>query len=409
MWLDKSEIALFISGLAIFDQWGGAKMGLFASDPGRELHADQEVISIVQPSLSWVLSGDVAVVAVLYLNSAKRGIIEALSALRWTFLELNSVIIVKDSKQLKRNSGTPTDRVQVKAPEVICLYREEYHDETLAFLDEFDTYVFNDLLYVELDFSEVREITAAAALVLFAKITRCQSCLPVGAFRFPDQVISIVPPKLKSTKAKFVATGLWAAIKPGGQKKLERLWGDWNNPYKTGNDPSRQFEDVIGHLKQGFGVLPKRIVGALQESYLNIAHHAYEAFKEDPGFNEFMVGRWWQYANISPITGKMAIIIYDMGAGIPATIRSIQGGVSDCSCIQYAMRPGVTRFNVQGRGKGFSDIKRPIDSNASAEYLLVYSGKGEVVYKSGQILKEYTHTHSMGGTLLEWAFTGVGS
>ena len=342
----------------------------------------------------------------LYLNKRKSGMIEALSALRRTFRELNSVIIVQDSKQINRGSGTPTDRVRVKAPEVLCLYREEYHDETLAFLDEIDHLVFDRLVYVELDFSEVLNVTAAAALVLFAKITRCQSCLPVGVFRFPDRIISIIPPRSKEAKAKFVATGLWAAIKPGGQKKLERLWADWGNPYKTGNDPSRQFEDVIGHLRQGFGVLPKRIVGAIQESYLNIAHHAYEPFKQNPGFNEFMVGRWWQYASISKSTGKMVIVIYDMGAGIPATIRSIQGGVSDCVSIQYAMKPGVTRFNVQGRGKGFSDIKRPIDSNASAEYLLVYSGKGEVAYKSGQILNEFTHAHSIGGTLLEWSFTG---
>ena len=318
------------------------------------------------------------------------------------------MIIVQDSKQLKRRFGTPADRVQVKAPDVLCLYRLEFHDETLAFLDEIDTLVFNRLVYVEVDFSDVISITAAAALVLFAKITRCQSCLPIGVFRFPDRIISIVPPKSKEVKAKFVQTGLWSAIKPGGQKKLERLWSDWGNPYKTGNDPSSQFEDVIGHLRQGFGVLPKRIVGAIQESYLNIAHHAYELFKQDPGFNEFMLGRWWQYASINKSTGKMAIIIYDMGAGIPETIRSIQLGVSDCSSIQHAMKPGVTRFNLQGRGKGFSDIKRPIDSNASAEYLLVYSGKGEVVYKSGQIMNEYAHTNSIGGTLLEWAFTGEG-
>lgn len=319
------------------------------------------------------------------------------------------MIILQDSKQINRRSGTHSDRVQVKAPEVLCIYREEYHDETLAFLDEFDTYIFNEFLYVELDLSEVKEITAAAALVLFAKVTRCQSCLPAGAYRFPDQVISIIHPKMKAVKARFVSSGLWAAIKPGGQKKLERLWSDWDNPYKTGNDPSRQFEDIIGHLRQEFGVLPTRIVGALQECYLNIAHHAYESFKADSGFNEFMIGRWWQYASINPVSGKMAIIIYDMGAGIPATIRSIQGGVSDCTSIQYAMRPGVTRFNIQGRGKGFSDIKRPIDSNASAEYLLVYSGRGEVAYKSGQILKEDSHTHSIGGTLIEWAFAGVGS
>lgn len=310
----------------------------------------------------------------------------------------------KDSKKLAAKGAADFERFLIEAPDVLCLYREKYHDETLAFFDELDRSVFSDGLYVELDLSNLQNITAAAALVLFAKITRCQSCLPVGAFLFPDQVVTLILPKDKDVRGKFVDSGLWAAIKPGGQKKLERLWMDWGNPYKTGNDPSKQIEGVIGNLRQSFGVLPNRIIGAIQESYLNIAHHAYEGFKEQGGLHEFMVGRWWQYANYHPKTGKLAIIIYDMGNGIPSTIRSIQNGVSDCSCIQYAMKPGVTRFNIQGRGKGFSDIKRPIDVNASAEYLLVYSGRGEVAYRSGQQSIEKAYSNSIGGTLLEWAF-----
>lgn len=317
------------------------------------------------------------------------------------------MIIFRDSKQLEVQAGTPEDRAYIKAPDVLCLYRSEFHDLTLAFFDEFDRRVFIESSYVELDFSDVQNITAAAALVLFAKITRCQSCLPVGMFRFPDRVISLIPPKDKDVKGKFVGSGLWAAIKPGGQKKLERLWDDWSNPYKTGNDPSRQIEDIIGNLRQSFGVLPNKIIGALQESYLNIAHHAYETFKEEPHFSGFMVGRWWQYANLNQKTGKLAIIIYDMGVGIPATLRSIQKGVSDCSSIKHAMKPGVTRFNKQGRGRGFSDIKRPIDTNTSAEYLLIFSGRGEVAYNSGKTIRETSHTYDIGGTLLEWAFTRV--
>ncbi|WP_312392070.1 hypothetical protein [Pseudomonas sp.] len=315
------------------------------------------------------------------------------------------MITLKDNKQIR--SGTISDRIYIKSPEVLCLYREEYHDQFLLFCHDFETRVFNNMLYVELDFSDLREITAAATVVLFAKITKCQSCVSSGVFRFPDRVIEIKPPKDKRVKSIFVGSGLWSAIKPGGQKKLERLWSDWGNPYKTGNDPSSQFQFVIANFRKVFGVLPKRIVGAVQESYLNIAHHAYENLSENDRHDEFMAGRWWQYASADRKTGKMVIIIYDMGSGIPDTIRSIQRGVTDCNCIKYAMNPGVTRFNVQGRGRGFSDIKRPIDSNASAEYLLVYSGKGEVVYKSGRIEKEVSHVETIGGTLLEWAFTEV--
>ncbi|WP_433690446.1 hypothetical protein [Pseudomonas monteilii] len=297
------------------------------------------------------------------------------------------------------------DKVVIAAPARVCLYTPDDYAETLRFFDEFDRAILVDFKYVELDFSDLESITAAAALVLFAKVTRCQCCIPSGKFRFPGEVITVKLPSNKVVKDLFVHTGLWAALRPGGIKKLDKLWADWDNPYKTGNDAASELLDVISHLQSQFKILPRKIVSALQESYLNIAHHAYELFKKNGEvMHPFMAGRWWQYARRNPKTNKITIVIYDMGGGIPASISDGNQMVSDCESIKYAMQTGVTRLNIQGRGQGFDNIKRPIDVNAAAEYLVVYSARGQVIYRQGAAITERNHGRHVGGTLIEWVF-----
>lgn len=318
-------------------------------------------------------------------------------------------------KKARFTDGQPLSSVRtktVKSPERLCLYRAEWYDKTLAFFDEFDTLVLWHGYYVVLDFSELKELTAAASLMLFAKVTRCQCCVP-KTFAYPDAVVNYILPVDKAVRDVFRKSGLWAAIKPGGESKLERLWGEINNPYKTGNDPSSQMGAIIEQLLKQVGKLPRKIVSALQESYLNIAHHAYEGFKDGPvPLHGFMVGRWWQFVKWNPQAHTLSLVLYDMGVGIPDSIRPVSHAVtqqvSDCASIALAMRSGVTRFKIQGRGRGFNDIKSPIDANPSAEYLLVFSGNGLVVYRSGKKVEEKLHGFSIGGTLIEWTFSGVG-
>lgn len=293
----------------------------------------------------------------------------------------------------------------IEAPGRVCLYAKADYAETLKFFDEFDRAVLVEYRYVELDFSGTEHITAAAALVLFAKVTRCQCCLIPGTFSFPSDVITVKLPENKAMKDLFVNTGLWAALRPGGVKKLDKLWGDWANPFKTGNDASSELPDIIKHLMQQFDPMPLKIVSALQESYLNIAHHAYELFKLDGDvMHPFMEGRWWQYARRNDQTKKINIVIYDMGNGIPASIGDGHQMIRDCDSIKYAMMSGVTRLKIQGRGMGFNNIKRPIEVNAGAEYLVVYSARGQVIYRQGDVVTELNHGRHVGGTLIEWVF-----
>jgi hypothetical protein len=306
----------------------------------------------------------------------------------------------------KKPQQVSKERIPIHAPPAICLYDPERYEKTVTFYDDFEKEIFHNFNYVHIDLTNTTFISAAAALMLFAKITRCQCWAPKELFSNPDQIITISLPNHKETRKKIIDSGLWAAIKPGGQRKLDRLWNDWKNPYKTGSDPAKEIKDIISQLQIQFKPLPRHIVAAIQECYLNIAHHAYEEFKDsDTPLHEFMVGRWWQYARRNPITKKISVVIYDMGSGIPSTITNSKLFTnSDSDEIHKAMRTGVTRLKIQGRGMGFDNIKKPIEVNASAEYLVIYSGKGQVTYKRGQIVDRIDHEHGVGGTLIEWVF-----
>lgn len=317
----------------------------------------------------------------------------------------------KSIKYLKPSSIKPKDsllsrpesRLIFTAPTNICLYSN--YDATMEFMHRFENAIWNQSHYVHLDFSKTDKITAAASVILFAAVTRCQCCAPSAIFKSPDQIISITLPEDKRAKLLFTKTGLWAALRPGSERKLEKLWSDWENPYKTGNNPKEELSQVIQQLNDRFKSVPSKLVSALQEGYLNIAHHAYDAYKNlETELHPFMNNRWWQFAKKSP--NATGAILYDMGYGIHNTLRDQLESHRACDVIKHAMQNGTSRFNISGRGMGFNNIRSPIERNESAEYLLIYSGTGQVVYKRGEIFDLKEHGSYLGGTLLEWSFGG---
>lgn len=294
----------------------------------------------------------------------------------------------------------------ILSPEQICLYRAEYSASTMDFLTEIDG--FNIIPEpVVIDFSGCKYISAAAAVMTFAKITRCQILADTHHDGVTHQSIQIILPADKVAKKLFTVSGMFNAIKPGGLKKLDKLWSDMENPFKTSNDPNGEMSNVIRHLKKTLGKVPSRLVAALGEAVLNIRHHAYQEFTQQD-----IDGRWWQYILHNPQRKTVSVVIYDMGIGIAESIKRkyySEGGsriAQDNALIEYAMTQGKTRHdNDEGRGNGFTNIKQPMDMNASAKYLLVCSGRGIVKYKDQAIISSDCIVNNVfGGTLIEWNF-----
>lgn len=292
------------------------------------------------------------------------------------------------------------------APVHICLYRADYSLRTLEFFRQID--IFHEGYdRCVIDFSQTLSMTAAAAVMAFARITRCQIAADVIGGGVTHQSIKIKYPLEKAVKRLFVSSGFFEAIKPGGLSKLKNLWEDRDNPFKTSNCPDNELSTVIKQLNYRLGSVPERLVSALSEGYLNIRHHAYST-----GVHEAIAGRWWQYIVYNKSRGAITLVLYDVGSGVPSTIRNKyhtelgRPQDSDNKIIEYAMIKGKTRHpNDLGRGNGFTNIKKPMDISDKAKHLMVCSGQGVVKYSNQKIISsELISKYNFNGTLIEWCF-----
>ncbi len=323
---------------------------------------------------------------------------------------LEKANLVADSQTHREIATSPSKiaRLDIQSPETLCIYQSDHRDTTLEFFDLISRAVFEHHCYVSLDLSGLQRITAAAAVILFAHVTRAQNASPLELFRFRDRVIDIHFGDNKKMRDFFSSTGLYEALRPGGRKKLESLWDNPTTPFKTHNEPNRKHVEVAAWLRSYYGLLPKRMAAAVQEALLNITHHSYSLFKQgELPLDPFMVNRWWQYADFeeSDDAFRLTFIIYDMGSGIPKLACEAANSNDDAGIIQEAMVRGFSSTGIPGRGNGSADMLKPIVLSEKEDSLYVYSGRGEVGYLHNSIKDSKTNLHSIGGTLLEWTFT----
>jgi hypothetical protein len=150
-----------------------------------------------------------------------------------------------------------------------------------------------------------------------------------------------------------------------------------------------------------------RMVAALKEAMLNAHEHAYSKECE----YEVMPKRWWLAGYVNPSEGEMMIIILDQGVGIPNTlapttfekisaILKLTPSPSDGNMIAAATELWRTSTGAPGRGRGFGDMKKFVDTCDDGE-LRILSNRGIYTYIKGQReIKNYRV--SLGGTLVEW-------
>ena len=62
----------------------------------------------------------------------------------------------------------------------------------------------------------------------------------------------------------------------------------------------------------------------------------------------------------------------------------------------------VSRTSLtSGHGQGLKDILAPVEQQ-SGGMVRIISGKGQIIYKSGQKLAKFEKNLHLGGTLIEW-------
>jgi len=303
------------------------------------------------------------------------------------------------------NTREESGRIVVSVPKNVCVYKDNgYLTYQLIEYIEKVTLEYNKPITV--DFSQVMNITAAASLLMFAVITKCQICI------IEPDIINVVLPEDKGMKDLFVNSGLWNGIKPGGISKVRKLI-EANNQYLSGS------KEIVENVEK---IMPSTLINlhnqkvkftkdrtliftkGIGEAILNVGYHAYLGKKIETTLDKFSrLGkeRWWQCCWHDQINNRLVFLIYDDGIGIASTLRSKFPEIDeDHKLIKKAMTKGVSRSPKVSRGKGSHDIIQATCIFPNS-HVIVMSGNGQYKHdESGVSSKELPF--KLKGTLVQW-------
>ncbi|MBH0047293.1 hypothetical protein [Pseudoalteromonas sp. NZS11_1] len=312
-----------------------------------------------------------------------------------------------------------TIRAVIKAPSELCIYRQDLQKDTYSLIKEVDNTVTKSGMLVTLDLREVKLITAAASVLLFATVSTCQLMN-----RNPKQVMCIFPKESNNSEGYryIVKTGLARALHSGELSKLDELvdqeafFQSSNNPFKHAITTSLMLAD-----KTEFDPIQYELLStAIGEAMLNVHHHAYNdplSSIEEPKTNSSkkllvreMGRRWWQCAWYDYLKHEWVFIICDFGVGIPQSLMESYNKLNPLIQIENkeamikAFTIGGSRFNRGGRGNGSEDMKRAVGRLCQeTDNLLIYSGGVKYQYSRGMVMPQVNMLATFfGGTLIEW-------
>lgn len=333
--------------------------------------------------------------------------------------------------------GSPT-----KPPEIICFHNNI--DDTLSFLHKWRVkhaiktdgpnperyhWVSNidrkgkrKKIRSYSDYSIIKEISTAAALVIAAEYDRTR------------RLIGSVPPTInlgqwrENVFGKFYELGFFEIV--GLSENVRELYHD-NGDIRTMRIISGRNTNELQHTSECLIELSKYIGtegamsedielalnSALSEAMANVSKHAY------PDYHAFQyqhISSWWVTASADRSTRKLTVVMYDQGASIPVTwprktwIAHIQDFISnnrlahkefeyqdDATYVKGAMLRGNTQTDELGRGEGLPQMKELVDI-CGAGSLTIWSRGGVWRYKPNEPLVTASHRCSVGGTLIEW-------
>lgn len=289
----------------------------------------------------------------------------------------------------------------ISAPSTLCLYDPRFIESTATYFGQLCKSQDIGPRPIIVDLSRVVHISVAAALVLFANISR------IRLLTNRTEYVRIVWPTNEKARERFLRGGITQAISTP-VKKLD-LMLDRGCPYSTATSPRDHYAETCRYAKRHFDVDHEGMFAALQEAMINVGEHAYKGSGVN---NKVLRDRFWQLCGIKD--NKLYFAFYDMGTGIPYTMRKADPttyAVPDHDHIAYAMTDGISSTGEPGRGRGSEDIKRPLSAFVNKgidapemSYLLLISGRGVCIYRSKDELPETsTVAPPLKGTLLEWS------
>ncbi|ELY3756178.1 hypothetical protein SMX79_002330 [Cronobacter sakazakii] len=266
------------------------------------------------------------------------------------------------------------------------------------------------------DFSKIKYISASAALVLTAELSK-----------WDDSVRQRIRPKVKTWNknilSQFDELGFFDLFRNKDSFELEKEKEPSNIKFVKYMKGHLHDDDKTQHLKREI----KRLLGAdlgkwtflysgLSEAITNVLHHAYPANK---GYTE-KDKKWYLTASYDSEKKIIKVVFYDQGITIPGSLpdsklhEKVLSYLSmlplaerkrDEQLLKAAVEIKRSSTGEEDRGKGLQDLLEFIKQRGEG-YLSIMSGKG--LYKYSQEnqkneIKSVNFTLPVCGTLIVWS------
>lgn len=276
------------------------------------------------------------------------------------------------------------------------------------------------------DFSDIKYISTAAAVVLVAEFYRIATLTEERppAININDWDSSVV---FRLFQLGFFAelnismAELPPFIEDQTTVSMPVLAGN-TGPFEASDQAFTSLLRLVEALnisEQTPDTIVTYILTALHEAMVNVTHHAYP---KDHKYEFEPINKWWMAASADKKRKRLSVVFFDQGATIPITypkrsltqaahqflskvlLQPIHEYSNDAAYVESAVQYGASQTGRRRRGKGLPQMRDTISMLGKGS-LRIWSRGGKVVYQAGRKITEVTksdHPHSIGGTLIEW-------
>lgn len=288
----------------------------------------------------------------------------------------------------------------------------------MAFRDKLKKHLNGKSVFI--DFSNTKELTAAALLMLFAT---------ADSNRSKTNIASIIWSKSKSVNALLKQSNFHGML--AGKNDHKPLKDVRGLPVISGVGRDRA-EEILDFVKQRFygskmdGNTEHLYGDAVTETVNNVGRHAYPD-------KDALERKWWLLCDI--INDNLYLAIFDLGVGIPKTVVErrwflrlagemypdkcstemigsvkhqqnakliIRYSIPDEELIHLSMKGDVTGTQKPQHGQGSKSIKALVSETVGGK-LWVFSNKGLLTYETEDEPPKLNKLPiSIGGTLIQW-------
>lgn len=222
----------------------------------------------------------------------------------------------KAAGQRRNRLGLRRQRFQtciIAIPAILTAEKLEHRLKILDVIKQIDDRMTEGRWRVKLDFSHVQRIFPGGMLLLLAALQQRSQ-------NHPGKIVARCPPNSMAAQLLNHFKLADALGVPQCQPKAHSVVS-WRHLSGTHAD-GRELKQLLDHYRTTTKAqIPEELFSVLSEGLTNVRQHAYAATTATP--HEWR--RWWLFARCEEPSGTQSgnlyISIYDMGEGIPATLR----------------------------------------------------------------------------------------